>query len=65
MAHCKPLLRRVRWSPEAMSAPDDVLNTILLMAGRHEIPIAQKMADIEQRLIELACLVRQLDRPDG
>jgi hypothetical protein len=65
MAHYKSLQGRVRWSPEAISAPDDVLNTILLMAGRHEILIAQKMADIEQRLIELACLIRQLDRPDG
>jgi hypothetical protein len=65
MAHYKSLLGPLRLSLEAMSAPEDVLNAILLMAGRHEIPIAQKMADIEQRLIELACLVRQLDRPDG
>jgi hypothetical protein len=40
---------------------DEVLNSVLAMADRHESLIAQKMADIELRVRELSSLIRELN----
>jgi len=40
---------------------DEVLNSVLAMAGRHESLVARKMADIELPVQELSPLIRELN----
>ena len=39
---------------------DEVLNAVLSMAGRHDLVVAQKLVDLEQRLLELMSTVKEL-----
>jgi hypothetical protein len=42
---------------------DEVLNAVLLMAGRQELLVAQKVAEIDQRIVELSLILRELKSP--
>jgi hypothetical protein len=39
---------------------DEVLNAVLSMARRHDLVVAQKLVDLEQRLLELMSTVKEL-----
>jgi hypothetical protein len=39
---------------------DEVLNAVLSMARRHDLVFAQKLNDVEQRMIELLSIVKEL-----
>jgi len=39
---------------------DEVLNAVLSMARRHDLVFAQKLNDVEQRLLELMSTVKEL-----
>jgi hypothetical protein len=43
---------------------DDVLNAVLSMARRHDLVVAQKLVDLEQRMLELVSTVKQLRSRD-
>jgi hypothetical protein len=39
---------------------DEVLNSVLSMARRHDLVFAQKLADLERRMLELMSIVKEL-----
>jgi len=39
---------------------DEVLNAVLSMARRHDLVFAQKLHDVEQRMLELMSMVKEL-----
>jgi hypothetical protein len=39
---------------------DEVLNAVLWMARRHDLVLAQKLDDLEQRMLELTSTVKEL-----
>jgi hypothetical protein len=39
---------------------DEVLNAVLSMARRHDLVFAQKLADLERRMLELMSIVKEL-----
>jgi hypothetical protein len=39
---------------------DEVLNAVLSMGRRHDLVFAQKLSDVEQRLLELTSTVKEL-----
>jgi hypothetical protein len=43
---------------------DDVLNAVLSMARRHDLVVAQKLVDLEQRMLDLVSTVKQLRSRD-
>jgi hypothetical protein len=43
---------------------DDVLNAVLSMARRHDLVVAQKLVDLEQRMLELVSTVKELRSRD-
>jgi hypothetical protein len=42
---------------------DEVLNAVLSMARRHDLVFAQKLDDVEQRMLELMSTVKELRSP--
>jgi len=44
---------------------DEVLNAVLSMARRHDLVFAQKLVDLEQRLVELMSTVKELRSRGG
>jgi hypothetical protein len=43
---------------------DDVLNAVLSMASRHDLVVAQKLVDLEQRMVELVSTLKELRSRD-
>jgi hypothetical protein len=43
---------------------DEVLNAVLSMARRHDLVFAQKLVDLEQRMVELMSTVKELRSRD-
>jgi hypothetical protein len=40
---------------------DEVLNAGLSMAGRHDLLIAQKVADLDRHIVELSLILREVN----
>jgi hypothetical protein len=43
---------------------DEVLNAVLSMGGRHDLVVAQKLGDLEQRMLELMSTLQELRSRD-
>lgn len=44
---------------------DEVLNAVLSMAGRHDLLVGQKVADLDRRIVELSLILRELNYQGG
>ena len=40
---------------------DEVLNAILSMAGRHDLLVAQRVADLDRHMVELSLMLKELN----